>query len=1075
MDANGDIFIEPEYDAIGEFKQYGYAVMQREGGVGLLNKLGQEIINPKYDDLKVLDSTLVAVMDERQWMVVNLDEKIILNKGYQRVHVWESKYLAYLQNDKWGLADANDGRIIAEPQFEEVELLDKKYFLTKNELQLGIIAPNGQVILPTSYDEVRVYNDKLFFFRQKNKWGAVNELGEEIIAPLFKSYQKISDEFIKLNLQKSVYLYSSVANAIITSDEYQNFYNFSTNIVLTKKNRQLGLIDARGNPILPNNYNEIHFYADNRYRVNVEGKWGIVATGGEVIMPFQYDYIAPLDDEVCIVKKGDFFGIVNFMGEEVVEPKFTKIELKDNSARAFEGEKLTVLYFDEEGQLKDQSQFKKHMTIRIGKRDPNMVRRNRWGDDGDNFSLENFEWFYSSGQDKWGLRRLEDGSIQIEPTYDWIQIEKQMGFTIVGIEKMSYYNFDRTEYRYEMLFGLVNNEVGMLTTLVNMWDIRMGDFDRGLPVARVLFDNGRHGLVSRIGKIIKKDYAYIGDFHDGLARMSIKGRLSGNIKAGKRGIRSLNQYLDFQMAPNQMVDYTQHDREFNLNAQLTCEKCYWGYIDTLGEVIATPYYDFAHDFVNEVGIVELDEKWGAVSKEAQLLIPCKYDNVDFLENTDKQILRISIDRQKYGLIDSLGQVTVGSTYDMIGDFAENRLAVMLNNKWGFVNKNGIEIIPCIYDKVQNFEEGYATVKKGRKWGIINKNGDTIIDFEYSHLGNVKNDLVWFHDSSGKGYMNIEGKIVISPQYQRVNDFNNGVARVMSDGKWGLIDTKGDFVLRPKFSLIEPFNAYGLAVVRYGADRIRYGIIDQTGKLLTNKAYQKIQEYKEGFAAVLYKGKYGFINTKGDLAIPNIYSKVSDFSQGRVAAQKEGVCGYIDTLGQEICTFEFSKCLDFQEGKAIVYKGLRKAGLMNLEGKLIIEPSINRLIDFKDGRGLVRDNSYRFYYITEQARLYEGYYENASEFQNGVAVVQIDGKWGIINQKGIEIIPPKYDKIEKFEDGYAKVRIGRFSGLTNLKGDLIVEPDYEYISYAGDGLFRVEQGDMVGYFDADGKWVWSLQK
>ncbi|MEM9824903.1 MAG: WG repeat-containing protein, partial [Bacteroidota bacterium] len=86
-----------------------------------------------------------------------------------------------------------------------------------------------------------------------------------------------------------------------------------------------------------------------------------------------------------------------------------------------------------------------------------------------------------------------------------------------------------------------------------------------------------------------------------------------------------------------------------------------------------------------------------------------------------------------------------------------------------------------------------------------------------------------------------------------------------------------------------------------------------------------------------------------------------------------------------------------------------------------------------------------------------------------------GQWGVINQKGIEIIPPKYDKIERFQEGYAIVRIRRFSGLTNLKGEQIIQPEYEYISYAGNGLFRVEQGDKIGYFDASGSWVWNLQE
>ena len=207
------------------------------------------------------------------------------------------------------------------------------------------------------------------------------------------------------------------------------------------------------------------------------------------------------------------------------------------------------------------------------------------------------------------------------------------------------------------------------------------------------------------------------------------------------------------------------------------------------------------------------------------------------------------------------------------------------------------------------------------------------------------------------------------------------------------------------------------------------------------------------------------------------SKVASFKEGRAAVKKEGLCGYINKAGEEVVALEFSKCLDFEDGKAVVYRGYKKGGLIDLNGNFIIEPSINRLYDFSDGRGLVRDENYQFYYITQQAKMYDGVYQKAGEFQHGIAVVQStnNGQWGIVNQKGIEIIAPKYDKIEKFKDGYARVRIISFSGLTNLQGDLIVHPDYEYISYAGRGLFRVEQGDKIGYFDTKGNWVWGLSE
>ena len=82
---------------------------------------------------------------------------------------------------------------------------------------------------------------------------------------------------------------------------------------------------------------------------------------------------------------------------------------------------------------------------------------------------------------------------------------------------------------------------------------------------------------------------------------------------------------------------------------------------------------------------------------------------------------------------------------------------------------------------------------------------------------------------------------------------------------------------------------------------------------------------------------------------------------------------------------------------------------------------------------------------------------------------------MINDKGIELIPPKYDRVESFDNGFAKVRITQFSGIVNAKGEIIAAANYEYITYAGNGLYRVEEGDKVGYFNSEGTWIWKLQR
>lgn len=153
------------------------------------------------------------------------------------------------------------------------------------------------------------------------------------------------------------------------------------------------------------------------------------------------------------------------------------------------------------------------------------------------------------------------------------------------------------------------------------------------------------------------------------------------------------------LSPNYMSDYTNYDQIFQNNAHLVCEGCEWGYADTSGTTAIRPQFAFAKDFVNGVSIVQgVDNKWGMINKKGDWLIPCQYDGIAFLENTNNRIVRLYKQAPKYGLIDTLGQLAVSAIYEEIGSFSEGRLAVKRNGMWGFVNPDGLEVIPCRFPR-----------------------------------------------------------------------------------------------------------------------------------------------------------------------------------------------------------------------------------------------------------------------------------------------------------------------------------------------------------------------------------------
>ncbi len=1075
MDSTGQLVISPQYEVIGAPEKFGYILMQQAGKIGMLDRKGKILIPAKYEEVKILGQHFISVKEAGIQKVINAVGQLVLqDPNYEQLSVLHPQFLTFSQNGRFGCINAV-GQLIIPPKYESIKIHKDNYFKVQNGRHHGLLHLNGEEIVPAHSEEIRVLDNGLIFYLKGVLWGAFDQKGQSVIQAKFSAYQAINSALIKLERFGAFHLFNVLENKIVSKQTMQDFLSFSDQYALTRRGEKFGLIDYQGKQILANQYQEIQSFSDVAFRVRNGWKWGVINNAEQQLLAYEYDFIAPIRKGKALVKKGNFFGIIDANGAIIVPAEYSKINVSGENIKAFKGEKWTLYYIDENGNPLKGPKFNKHFKIQVqGNNEAAELRRlNRDGFD-NSYLLDDFEWFYDSNQRKWGLRRLSDGQNEIEPTFNTIQIERDLGFTIVGIEKQGGYRFDRTNYRFNNLYGIVNNKVGKLVTHLVLWDVRTSDFRNGSLVARVVFNNGRHGLMLRNGKFVKKDFGYIGEFKDGLAKISISGKISAKLKTTNTSLGTLPEYLDGLIVGSDMTDFTIHDQQFEEEAYLTCEDCSWGFIDTTAFISIQPKYEVAHNYINDVCIVQEKEKWGMIDRLGNNLLPKKYDGVQFLEGTDNQIIKLSENSPKYGLMDTLGQLLVDLAYEDIGQFRENRLAVKKGNRWGFVAPNGKEIISPKYQKIGPFSEGLAAVRFQRKWIFIDPAGNTVLADNYRDAGNFVQGLAWVKTDQGVGFIGPDGATQIPFEFSQAFDFKNGIARVVKEGKYGLIDPQGNFILKPKFSHIAPFDENGMAIVRYGNRVTNYGIIDQTGQMITQQNYRKIYPFQEGRALVKHKSGYGFIDRNGQLVIEGNYSKAANFSEGRAMVQRNNRCGYINLAGREIIPLTYSKCLDFEGGKAVVYEGLKKGGIIDLAGEEIIAPGINRLIDFKEGRGLVRKD-YQFYYIDESANWRDGYFERAERYQHGVAVVRKNGKWGIINRNGLNVITHKYDSIEDFEKGFAKVQLKQFVGLADLSGQLIIPPEYEYISYAGGGLFRVENGGKIGYLRKDGVWVWDLQE
>lgn len=199
------------------------------------------------------------------------------------------------------------------------------------------------------------------------------------------------------------------------------------------------------------------------------------------------------------------------------------------------------------------------------------------------------------------------------------------------------------------------------------------------------------------------------------------------------------------------------------------------------------------------------------------------------------------------------------------------------------------------------------------------------------------------------------------------------------------------------------------------------------------------------------GKIGFKDYDDNWIIQPQYDEATEFYDIAYAfAKLKGKWGMIDVKGQTIIPFEYSNIINMDDGDGQLYAVVKnkKYGLAELAtGKVVVEPVYDRDFYFDD----------QFY----------------SSF-GALAVVYKNGKAGLIDRKGVEVVPCIYDDAKKNPflnldyDIYFMVRQNKKAGVINMDGCKLVVPcAYDLVKIA-EGAFDIIRGGKYGLYSMQGK-------
>ena len=103
------------------------------------------------------------------------------------------------------------------------------------------------------------------------------------------------------------------------------------------------------------------------------------------------------------------------------------------------------------------------------------------------------------------------------------------------------------------------------------------------------------------------------------------------------------------------------------------------------------------------------------------------------------------------------------------------------------------------------------------------------------------------------------------------------------------------------------------------------------------------------------------------------------------------------------------------------------------------------------------------------------YDWVSNFREGLAAVEIEGKWGFIDKSGNEVVPLKYGYADEFSEGLACVSLtNKYKkdkyGFIDKSGNEVVPLKYDWTGSFSEGLAMVKLNGKRGFVDKSGKEV-----
>ena len=234
----------------------------------------------------------------------------ILENDFLKVIFHKSKYRG---DSHIGIIDKRGKNIYKKYGCEDISLIGNGYLLVKEFLitsmdgsgydVYNVVNFQGKELFEHPLKEIRLLEDGNFSIRGDEGWEISNGKGKIIVAPIYENELKFENGFADISIAGKASKINSYGNILVENGKesvllpkiyyWGSNFKYGISIVrsITKTGDRIGVVNVRGEEIIPTIYKNVILFSDGTILCREDDCYGLYNTNGKCILPVIFSVI----------------------------------------------------------------------------------------------------------------------------------------------------------------------------------------------------------------------------------------------------------------------------------------------------------------------------------------------------------------------------------------------------------------------------------------------------------------------------------------------------------------------------------------------------------------------------------------------------------------------------------------------------------------------------------------------------------------------------------------------------------------------------------------------------------------